>query len=591
LTAWPCVLRAAGDIEATLDRTRIAAGDTVILSLSVPGDLRDEPDLSPLSADFDVTSQASNTQMTIINGEVSSTRVWQFVLAPRREGKIRIPPLEVGDLRSDPLALEVLPVSQALQSGEHPAVLLEVEATPANPYVQSEIRYTVRVLARVPMRDANLTAPNAGDAIVQQLGEDRMATAYRNGERYNVIERRFVIFPQHSGALAINSPVLSAVVPAENSRRRGIMDRFLDRDPFGGLSGFSDLFTEMRRVQVRGDDINLAVRPQPGGQRATWLPAKALTLAESWSPDPPHFRVGEPVTRDITIIARGLTAAQLPDLGVPEHASIKTYPDAPKAETRTEGDDLVATKQFKIAIVPLKPGVLSLPEIRVPWWDVERAQAEVATLPAMTVDVAPAAPARTQPSAPLADVDQAPAGQARDDAKAPAPSPLPPAENLPGPNNYWPWIALAFASAWLATLALAWVRRKRSGSGPAPHEGLSEAAEFRVARRACEQACRANDPTAAREALLRWATLAWPNHPPLGLAELASRVDSAAAREALRALDRYLYADTRERSWDGGSVWNVLDPIVKPSRKPHARASGSSALPPLYPEHIEKARG
>ena len=51
--------------------------------------------------------------------------------------------------------------------------MLEIEAAPSDPYVQQEVRYTVRLLWRVDLAPgAQLEAPAPANARVQQLGND-----------------------------------------------------------------------------------------------------------------------------------------------------------------------------------------------------------------------------------------------------------------------------------------------------------------------------------------------------------------------------------------------------------------------------------
>jgi hypothetical protein len=280
----------AAGLEAELDRTRIAEGDTLILSLTAPGDALGTPDLGPLAQDFDVLNQSQSSQMRIINGATSRSRQWQLVLAPKRSGRLTIPALSLGGARSQPLTLEVLPAAQAAKLGEARPVLVETEVDTKLPYVQGQVVYLVRILSRVPLRQASLTDPKAGDALVERLGADRSSTTQRDGQRYQVIERRYALFPQHSGPLTIEAPVLAAAIPDQGGRRPGARDRAFGRDPFADMDAFfgkdpfadlGGLLEQTRPVQVRGQDLTLTVRPQPDGTPSPWLPADSLQLTET----------------------------------------------------------------------------------------------------------------------------------------------------------------------------------------------------------------------------------------------------------------------------------------------------------------------
>jgi len=602
----------AQELTARIDRTRIAEGETVRLQLSVPGDAQGRPDLGPLGADFDILGESQGSQVNIINGRSSSTHVWQLVLMPKRSGELTIPALQLGALQSRPLQLTVLPASASASpaTGAGQPVLLEIEADPEQPYVQGEVTYRVRILSRVPLREASLSDPQAGDAIVEQLGEDSRYTTQRNGTTYQVIERHYAIFPQHSGDLKVESPVLSASVPAEGGGRRNLRQRFFGNDPFTdiqkfmGSDPFADfpdlggMFGETRPVRIRARDVTLAVRPQPAGVQGNWLPARSLTLTEAWSPDPPVFRVGEPVTRTIALVADGLSAAQLPDLTPPVPAGMKLYPDQPQSESRAEGDSLIVTKTMQAALVPTAPGELTLPDFRVRWWDTDAQQARVATLPGRTIEVLPASPGANGPvTAPLAPAEPAGSARAATPPAPPAPAAVPagstPARQAGAPPSYWPWLAGAALAGWLVALVL-WMRARQGRTDPVKPATPANAAPSRrqglaKSRTRLRNACLSNDPRAARAALLDGATVLWPDAPPRGLSELAARFAAGSLQAEIVALERLLYDHNAPRGWDGRSACPVLEQALVDA----AADDGSvkhEALPGLYPQHVAGGR-
>jgi len=602
LALVPGLVTAAG-LSASLDRTRVAEGETVVLTLAAPGDATGMPDPAPLEKDFDLLSQSQGSRTSIVNGRSSSTREWQWVLAPKHTGKLQIPALTMGASTSAPLALEVVPATQAASLGEARPVLLEVEAEPRQPYVQGQVIYSVKLLARVPLYQASLSEPEAGDAIVERLGEDKQYSTYRNGQQYQVTERRYALFPQHSGKLEIAPPVLSAQLPDQGRRRGSLRERFFGGDPFAdmnrffGSDPFADLdgiFEQTRPLQLRGRPIDLEVQSQPAGAASPWLPAESLRLDESWSPDPPVLRVGEPVTRTLAITAQGLSAAQLPDLQPRAPDGIKVYPDQAQSETRADGDTLVAQKVLKSALVPSQAGELTLPEVRLSWWDTRTGKAAVARLPARTVQVLPAA-AGTSVSPP-AVAQQAPRPEPLAEAGPSAPAAgqadvgkglsgidrLPTREAGP-PAGYWPWIAGGLALAWLGSTLL-WLRARaaRPGAIAAPTQSVQPRPEPVKSLDALKKACTAGDPRAARQALLAWASACWPENPPGGLETLARRLDGDAA-QVLRELDRFLYA-SEGPPWDGASAWPRLAPALNKEMPKTARSGGDSPLPPLYPQ-------
>ncbi|MGD8619767.1 MAG: BatD family protein [Gammaproteobacteria bacterium] len=601
---------AAQTLDAQVDRTQITEGETVTLNLSATGDVKGSPDLTPLSKDFDVLSQSQGTSINIVNGRTSSSRQWRLMLMPKHGGELTIPALRLGTLESRPIALKVQPAGTASSTtgGATPPVMLEVDSEPGNPYVQSQVVYKVRLLSRVPLREASLSEPGAGDALIEPLGDDKHYTTQRHGTTYQVTERRYAIFPQHSGELSIESPVLAASIPVQDGQRRHRQGRMFGGDPFADiekmfgrspLAGFpsmGSLFEETQPVRLRGRAVTLDVRPQPAAVQGSWLPAKNLTLTESWSPDPPVFRVGEPVTRSVSLIAEGLSSAQLPELSPPLPAGIKRYPDQPQNETQVRGDDVVSTKTQKTALVPSAPGTLTLPEMRIRWWDTTTQQSRVATLPERRIDVLAAQPGTATPAGPTpTPVEQPAADQAGAVATPPAAATAPPtaARVRSGApvSGFWPWLTAAMAAGWLLTLLL-WARsRHRQSTRARPdrggHSGSAQREALAQSRSQLKTACLSGDPGGAARALLAWSRARWPDAPPKGLTELSRRFATDAARRDTLALDRLLY-DKGNDSWDGRAAWSVFEQAIEHAAR-ESDASSAPPLPALYPQHGQLA--
>jgi len=589
----------AAELESRLDRTRVSEGETVTLMLRHDGSLGGAPDLGPLRQDFEVLNQGQSTRMHMINGRTESWHEWQLLLAPRRTGQLSIPALQLGGAMSQPLTLEVVPASQAAPGAAPGPVMLEVEVSNEQPYVQGKVIYTVRLLTRVQLRQPQLADPASDNVLVERLGEDRRYETYRNGQSYRVVERRYAIFPQRSGEMRISGPMLTAQVREPRQQQRPQRDRLLNgRDPFSdfdrffGSDPFADidsLFGRMRTVRIRAQEVSLEVQPQPPGTPTPWLPAESVALNETWSPDPPRFRVGEPVTRTIAITAQGVSATQLPDLAPAASGGISLYPDKPRLQTRVDGDTLVAQKTTATALVPSQPGKYTLPAVELHWWNTQHNRPEVARLPARMIEVAAGAAATPAPSG--NPVSPAPAPQVD-----PAPGNIPPADRqLPAAggtaqqglefNNPWAWLAAAFALAWLITVVLWWrTRRNRQPtpavSGPGPAASITRP-DPAAALRELQQACEQNDARGARQALLGWAAAHWPAQPPQTLQQLALRLPQAAG-DALHDLDRHLYA-AGGSPWHGSAAWQALQAALTAVASEQGKSQRSGALPPLYP--------
>ena len=321
--------------SARIDRATVRATDSVQIVFETDQDVSSRPDFSALDTDFDVLGTSQSTSVNIINGRMQRSARWLVDVMPKREGVFTIPAIQIGDERSNPLTLTVKPSTAA--PGE-PAgeIFLEAEVDTQNPYVQQQTVLTIRLYRSVQMGNASLTEPNVtgGDVIVERLGDDVGYETRRGGTRYAVVERRYALFAQNSGA-AVIEPLL-----------------FEGRVPTGRQSVF-DPFSQGRPVRVRSESIELDVRAIPAGfTGTTWLPADQVFLVESW-PDDARYQVGEPVTRTLTLRANGLTSSQLPEIDADVPDGLRQYPDQPVTENNIADSGLIGVRQEKVALNPV----------------------------------------------------------------------------------------------------------------------------------------------------------------------------------------------------------------------------------------------
>jgi hypothetical protein len=537
----------AGELASSLERNPIHAGESVRLVLELKrasGGLK--PDLSPLEVDFQILHTSANTQIEFIHGLQSAITRWTIELTPKREGKLEVPSISLGQFQSPPLTLEVLPPRRTADSGDH-AIFLEAEISPDPAYVQAQMRYVLRLLRSVDVVDGTLTEPSATNAVLRRLGRDISYTTTRNGQSYRVLERRYALFPQASGELVVTPVEFEGEVV----------------DPGQAGTGLSRLFARGKRVRLRTPVVRAtALAPPADFSGHTWLPAKNLQLREEWSKSPDALRAGEPVTRTLRLEAVGLSAEQLPEIGVTITDGVKEYGDQPITRTTTDTDWVRGVREQRIALVPGNQGSYTLPEIRIEWWDTERDAPREATLPARTLEVASGA--REAGAAP---VDAVPT----EIAQMPA-SPV--WRRLP----VWQGLCALLLALWLVTF-VAW---RRARTTPRTAHGMGDDGHLSAHRPAAtlRRACLADDPGAARNALLAWAADAWPEHPPRSLMELAKRLPDAPLRAELANLDRALYAADRE-PWRGEPLWQrARRGLARPA--PQAPREHDD-LPLLYP--------
>lgn len=521
----------AATLVASVDRTRLNAGETVELTLET-NDVTQfgKPELAALDSAFEVRDTRQINRLTSLDGDRQATTRWIITLLPRQTGSVVIPPLRLGELFSQSITLQVVQAEQPTPSSMAP-VFIDASLDSDSVYVQAQAVLTLRIYHSVSLYDdSSLTPLQLTDARIEQLGESRTYEKIINGVRHGVIEMRYAIYPQHSGELIIPALIFSATTV--------------------DLAGGSDAQPRPGKLtRVTSAQIPLQVRPIPTAFPADvpWLPARSLSLSESWNPDPAQSQVGDSLTRTLTIKAEGLSSGQLPPLPGTNVAGLRRYPDQAQLSNQNSDRGLIASREEREALVPARSGSFELPAVDVVWWNTHEDHLERTSLPARTLQVA------DNPSL----VVDAPANTAV--------------------SNYdallWPWKLACFIllCTSMAGFGLWWRARSQPAvlraaqSGPSPRTLLDD----------LKRACQANDPQATRQALDAWA-----RQQPHTLAELAARF--VPLSDALDGLNGALYSESGQY-WQGEELWRAINAIPAAEDMP-ALAGENGGLPPLYPK-------
>ncbi|MBV7574903.1 BatD family protein [Pseudomonas sp. PDM32] len=527
----------AAELAASVDRSRLSSGETVELTLeSTDVTQFGKPDLTPLEPLFEVRGTRQVNQLNTLSGENQAATRWIITLLPRQNGSVVIPPLQLGELQSQPITLQVVESETPDNPNKRAPVFIDASLDQTSVYVQAQAVLTLRIYHSVSLYDDSSLPPlQIPDARIEQLGESRTYEKDIDGLRHGVIEMRYAIYPQHSGELIIPAQVFNAALvdaqPVQDSTAQG---------PKSG-----------KLMRVTSAELLLTVKAKPitWPAEAPWLPARSLTLSESWSPEPDHAQVGDSLTRSLTVTAEGLSSTQLPPLPGTDVGGLRRYPDQPVLGNQNSERGLVGSREDREALVPTRTGAIELPTVDVVWWNTFEDHLEHSSLPARALHVA------ANPSL----VVDTPAGASAVEAGADS-------------EALWRWklSSLFLACTTLLGFGLWWRGRwqpavaRTAQTGPSPRTVLDD----------LKRACLANDSHATRQALDAWA-----RQQPETLADMAARF--VPLSNALDGLNGALYSESGQY-WQGDELWRAIKAIPMAERVQDP--VGDSGLPPLYPK-------
>lgn len=548
---------ASAKAEAILDRSQINMNETVGLTIQIDEtSIFGSPDIDVLKKNFEILGSNKSSQSSWINGKSSATTQWVYQLAPRHEGVFTIPAIEVNGEKTTPLTLTVKANGTNNGAANGDPVFIEADVDKSSSYVQQQIVLTLRINSSIPLQDLQLEEMQLPNVLQQEIGNSN----YRrniNGTTYVVHELKYALFPQTSGELTIPAINALAIVPQSIGRN----------DVFGRM------FNQGKQLRLRSNPITLDIKAIPASQTGkSWLPAEQLKITESWSQDPENIQLGDSITRTITTTAIGLTAEQLPDITIAANDSIKVYPDQPKLANSKNDNGIIGTRTETLALVATKPGTMTLPEVRIHWWDTNSNSEKTATLPELTLTVKGELPASAAPQPPT------PAAAPATAAATPAlPAPTAPVATVGnGSLRLWQLSTAAALSGMLLFAGLWWRARQVSGAKPASTAAYSPGSNRQQHLKHLQSACQNNNPAGIRSALLAWGRLYWPDQPISSVMDIARLLGSDTINRYAQQLDAALYTGSQpQQSWQG-----LYDAIAE---KDKMENQGNSALAPLYP--------
>jgi hypothetical protein len=304
-----------------------------------------------------------------------------------------------------------------------------------------------------------------------------------------------------------------------------------------------------------------AVLPPEAADLEYFLPTTSLKISQKLDKPLKNLRVGDTVTRTVTIAASKMRAMLIPPTKFEAPDGIAVYPKEPRVDDiKTDRGEFVEGRRVDSATYLIgKDGDYTLPPIEIEWWSLDRSKVETATLPAIHFSAAPNPNAN--PEIP--------------------PEPEPVIQTVaPNPNRFKHYGRLAEIAAILLLVigvaVWAWfrfgvplVRRWRNSRAAYKH---SEAAFFGKLKKASQ----AGNAEEAYALLLGWLNRF---RPGVELGQFLSKTADPELTREVESLASMLYGGS-SAAWSGNQMIKCLARVR--SRR-HRELRSNPALPPLNP--------
>ncbi|WP_198264093.1 BatD family protein [sulfur-oxidizing endosymbiont of Gigantopelta aegis] len=554
-------------VDATTNRTSLSIDETMVLEI-VSENNSGEPDLSELEDDFQIMGKSQSQNYSLINGHASRTHSWNITLLPKKTGKLTIPAIKIGSESTQPIKL-VIEKESTTPAIDGKEVFLKIQIAKdeidettekKSYYVQQQIIITVKLFHRIRFSNASLSDLELSNTVVEKLGNDANYSKVIANHRYNIIERRYAVFPQQSGELII--PAMTFTGNAEISQNFSLFSR------------------PGRQIVSRTKPIALNILPIPANYTGkNWLPAESLEIESEIVEAINTISAGEAITQHIVVRAKGLLGSQLPVISVALNKTIKTYPDKEKLSNQLINGQVLGVRRDTVAIIPLKAGEFTLPEIKVDWWNTQTNQQETAYLAPQTL-IAKANPDSPELNA-KAPVKEPVNTQANNTSEAHNPEQTETTKtieklvykDLSLMENIWFWISLALLILWFITFIILISSRAKNKQAELNSQERTQAQN--VAHKALGkylqaiyQACQANNASQASHALIQWARLHFKQTTLAGLSDIIQTIDDEHFINAINQLESVQYSKNKQ-NWDGNALKTALESYLAQEKRNH----------------------
>ncbi len=559
----------AAQIAGSVNRNPIPEGEVFVLTLKADKTVNAVPDLSVLNNGFQVYSTSVMSSSRIVNNNAQSSTEWQIALMAKNTGEQEIPAIHIGDSSSSPIKINVVK-GKATDNSNHEKAVNEspysisasIENVQQKWYVQQQILYNVTIKDAGGLQGGEpvFNTDSAKSWIIKSLGQPEINLINEQDRQYRQIVFKYALFPQKSGKLNIPAVQFNGYALQPDSNKGMTI---LSSDIFGFSLNLPSIFGVEVPVNLHVPAQEIEILPVPSAFSGKWwLPAEGVKLNAQWMTEKQNFRVGEPVTRQISLQAEGVTDSQLPDIIFTESPAFKQYPEKSVRKNFLKDETLVAQQTVVNVYIPEKSGNLLVPEVSVNWFDIKTGKPEKAIIPAEEIYV--------QGEGILPVATENTINQKLEDK-------IPQAEKNVDNLQNLPKELLFFVSflAFMLGILLSWLFFKRR----LPNVNEKPQCEPRKYPDYIIQKAFNNDFRSLRDGLVSWATGYFPEQQINNLKDVAAAVNNPAFSEQINIVIAKLYNPHSQELWNPKVFKDVFFNSLRQGAK---SKKNKHPLPPLY---------
>lgn len=363
--------------EATVNSPRISLDEALQLTLTFTGVRENlDPINLPVLNGFSAKYLGPSTSVSIVNGDYHSEKSFIYNLFPNKIGRFQIPAISAtisGQMyTTKPIDVEVFESPDQAQASntttdqnQAPSadslkdkVLIMVSAGKKEVYLNERIPLTIKLLVNgVPVRDIQFPQFDKTGFAVDDFDKPQQGSQLINGVRYDTVEFKTNIYPNHLGDLTIGPVEIHGNV----LYKTGQNNPFNQDNDFFGANVFNNFFDSYatRPLTVTSQPILLHVSSLPEENRPQDFSGAIGQFDFQAGVSPLQVNAGDPLTLKMDIKGNGnFKSLKIPDFEAP---GFKTY----GPQIKNVGDEKTAEQ----VIIPTSAGIKEVPALHFSYFD------------------------------------------------------------------------------------------------------------------------------------------------------------------------------------------------------------------------------
>jgi hypothetical protein len=376
-------------ISSNVDKQELTLDDQVTLTITVTGNVSNIPKPTiPELKGFTSYSSGRSQNISIINGQVSSSVSFTYILVPNNTGDYTLGPFSInyqGKVYSaGPINIKILPRSaQQPKTPSYTYPQAEPQPEEENPepqpqhgkelfietyvdrlraYVNEQITLTFAVYQAVNLFENPVYNPPSTTGFwTEDMPPQKKYYKIISGTRYLVTEIKTALFATGPGEFTIGPARLEATVED--------IDKFISRNPFDIFD--QDPFSMFKRgkpIILTTDPIKIEIEPLPEQNKPVDFKGDVGDFDISLNVDKNTVEENQPISLKIKIKGRG-NIKTISSPAMPEIQDVKFYESGSSENISKDNYVVQGEKIFEKMIIPKKEGSITLGPVEYVYFD------------------------------------------------------------------------------------------------------------------------------------------------------------------------------------------------------------------------------